>query len=71
MQVPTAISANRLPLVVQTSVVLEAKVTGLPDSPPVAFRVIVPPTEPDNVCVQVIVCGIKMYTLRVMLLALL
>ena len=45
--VPAAMPVTVLPLVppvVQTEVVVELNVTGLPDAPPVAYTVPVPPT---------------------------
>ena len=44
VQVPAATPVTVLPLTVQTPVVVEANVTGLPDAPPVADTVPIPPT---------------------------
>ena len=44
VQVPAATPVTVLPLTVQTPVVVEVNVTGLPDRPPVAETVPLPPT---------------------------
>ena len=44
VQVPTANPVTVLPLMVHTPVVVELNVTGLPDAPPLADTVPMPPT---------------------------
>ena len=61
VQVPTATSVTVAPLVpdtVQTPVVAEVNVTGLPDGPPVALTVtLVPYTEGEGAVPNEMVCG--------------
>ena len=47
VQVPTASPVTVLPLTVQMPGVVVLNVTGLPDAPPVALTVVVPPTLKD------------------------
>ena len=44
MHVPAAKPVTLLPLTAQTSVVVEVNITGLPDTPPVADSMPMPPT---------------------------
>ena len=55
VQVPAVTPVTVLPLTVQTPVVVEVNVTGLPDAPPVADTVPVPPTTTVGACPKVIV----------------
>ena len=54
-QVPVAKPVTLLPLTVQISVVVEVNITGLPDGPPVADTVPVPPTLTAGVGPKLIV----------------
>ena len=55
MQFPAVTPVTVPPLTVQTPVVWEVKVTGLPEAPPAALTVPVPPTTTEGAVPKVIV----------------
>ena len=55
MQFPAVTPVTVLPLTVQTPVVWEVKATGLPEAPPAALTVPVPPTTTEGAVPKVIV----------------
>ena len=63
-QVPAVTPVTVLPETVHTPVVVELKVTGLPEAPPVALTVPVPPTVRLGAAPKLMVCTSSPFPLR-------